>query len=97
MANSELAGEIRRSFEFFYSTSQRDTIHRVVLSGGCALLPDMASSLSNALELPVEIANPFQCIAADPKKFDAQYLASVAPQMTVAVGLALREPGDDAG
>ncbi len=97
MANSELAGEIRRSFDFFYSTSQRDTIHRVVLSGGCALLPDMAASLSSVLELPVEVTNPFQYITVDPKKFDAQYLASVAPQMTVAVGLALREPEDDAG
>lgn len=97
MANSELAGEIRRSFDFYHSTSQNDTIHRVVLSGGCALLPDLASCLSRTLELPVEIANPFQHIVADPKKFDAQYLASVAPQMMVAVGLALREAEDDAG
>ncbi|MBZ0161035.1 MAG: pilus assembly protein PilM [bacterium] len=95
MANSELAGEIRRSFDFYYSTSQRSTIHRVVLSGGCALLPDLTSSLSNALELPVEIADPFQHVVTDPKKFDAQRLACIAPQMTVAVGLALREPDDD--
>ncbi|MDE2322111.1 MAG: type IV pilus assembly protein PilM [candidate division NC10 bacterium] len=97
MVNGELAMEIRRSFDFYHSTSQKDTIHRVVLSGGCALLPDFAPSLSRALELPVEIANPFQYIVADSKKFDIQYLASIAPQMTVAVGLALREPEDDAG
>jgi type IV pilus assembly protein PilM len=96
MANNELAGEIRRSFDFYYSTSQSNTIHRVVLSGGCAPLPGLVSYLSHALELPVEIANPFQDIVADPKKFDAQYLASIAPQMTVAVGLALREPEDSA-
>lgn len=94
MANSELAAEIRRSFDFYYSTSQSHTIHQVILSGGCAPLPDLASYLSSALELPVEIGNPFQDIVADPKKFDAQYLASIAPQMTVAVGLALREPED---
>ncbi len=97
MVNSELAGEIRRSFDFYYSTSQHDTIHRMVLSGGCALLPGLADYLSSALELPVEIADPFQYIHAEPKKFDAQYLASIAPQMTVAVGLALREAEDDAG
>ncbi len=96
MANNELAGEIRRSFDFYYSTSHRDAIHRVVLSGGCALLSDLAASLSSVLELPVEVANPFQHIVADPKKFDSQYLASIAPQMTVAVGLALREPEDSA-
>jgi type IV pilus assembly protein PilM len=97
IANSELAGEIRRSFDFYYSTSQRDPVHRVVLSGGCALLSDLAPCLSRALELPVEVANPFQYIAADPKKFDATYLAGIAPQMTVAVGLALREAEGEAG
>lgn len=96
MANSELIGEIRRSFDFYHSTNQRDTIHRVVLSGGCALLPDLASCLSRTLELPVEIANPFQHIIVDPKRFDAQHLALIAPQMMVAVGLALRESEDDA-
>ncbi|KAB2961162.1 MAG: type IV pilus assembly protein PilM [Candidatus Methylomirabilis oxygeniifera] len=95
--NSELAGEIRRSFDFYYSTSQRDTIHRMVLSGGCTLLSGLAPYLSHALELPVEIANPFQHLSADPKKFDVQYLARIAPQMTVAVGLALREAEDGAG
>jgi type IV pilus assembly protein PilM len=94
-ANSELAGEIRRSFDFYYSTSQRRTIHRVVLSGGCALSPDLASCLASALELPIEIANPFHRMETDSKRFDAQYLAGIAPQMTVAVGLALREPEDD--
>lgn len=97
MVNAELAGEIRRSFEFYYSTSQHDTIHRMILSGGCALLSGLAGYLSSALELPVEIANPFEHIMADPKKFDAQYLASIAPQMTVAAGLALREAEDNVG
>lgn len=95
MANGELAGEIRRSFDFYRSTTQSDTIRRVVLSGGCALMPELAPYLSRALELPVEVANPFQHIVVDPKKFDPQYLAFIAPQMTVAVGLALREPEDD--
>jgi type IV pilus assembly protein PilM len=95
--NSELAGEIRRSFDFYYSTSQSETIDRMVLSGGCALLPGLASYLSSALALPVEIADPFHRVVADPKEFDAEYLAAIAPQMTVAMGLALREPGDDAG
>lgn len=93
--NGELASEIRRSFEFYRSTAQGDAINRVVLSGGCALLPNLSSSLSKALVLPVEIANPFREITADTKKFDPEYLAFIAPQMAVAVGLALREPGDD--
>lgn len=92
--HSELAAEIRRSFEFYRSSMQRDSIDRVVLSGGCARLPDLPSYLSQALEIPVEIANPLREIAADPKKFDPEYLSFIAPQMAVGIGLALREPGD---
>ena len=96
MVNSELAGEIRRSFEFYGSSAQGKTIQRVLLSGGCARLPDLSSYLSQALELPVEIANPFREITTDSKRFDPEYLAFVAPRMAVGVGLALREPDDDA-
>jgi type IV pilus assembly protein PilM len=96
MANGEFAGEIRRSFEFYRSSAQGEAISRVVLSGGCARLPDLPSYLSRALDLPVEIADPFRRIVADPKKFDPEYLAFVAPRMAVGVGLAIREPGDDA-
>jgi len=95
MANGELAEEIRRSFDFYHSTTQSDTIRRAVLSGGCALMPELAPYLSRTLELPVDVANPFQRIVVDPKKFDPHYMAFIAPQMTVAVGLALREPEDD--
>jgi type IV pilus assembly protein PilM len=94
MVNGELVGEIRRSFEFYRSSMQGAAIDRVVLSGGGARLPDLPSYLSNALELPVEIANPLRQIAADPKKFDPDYLSFIGPQMAVGVGLALREPGD---
>jgi type IV pilus assembly protein PilM len=95
MVNGELAGEIRRSFEFYRSSMQDDAIDRVVLSGGCARLPELSSHLSQVLELPVEIANPFRDITANRKQFDPEYLAYIAPQMAVGVGLALREPGDD--
>jgi type IV pilus assembly protein PilM len=92
----EQAGEIRRSFEFYRSSMPGGAIDRVVLSGGCARLPDLPSYLSHALELPVEIANPLRDVTADPKKFDPEYLSFIAPQMAVGVGLALREPGDQA-
>ena len=93
--SAELVGEIRQSVEFYTSSAPNRAIHRVVLSGGSAKLEGLASSVSQALALPVEIANPFRTIDADPRKFDPEYLAFIAPQMTVGVGLALREPGDD--
>lgn len=94
MVNSELAGEIRRSFDFFRSSSHSDTIHRVVLSGGCARLPGLVEYLSENLEMPCEVANPLRHVKADSKKFDPEYLEVIAPQLAVSVGLALRQAGD---
>ncbi len=94
MVNTELAGEIRRSFDFFRSSSPSDTIHRVVLSGGSARLHGLVEYLSESLEIPCEVANPLRGIKADPKKFDPAYLEVIAPQLAVSVGLALRQAGD---
>jgi len=94
MVNTELAGEIRRSFDFFRSSSPSDTIHRVILSGGSARLPGLVEFLSENLEIPCEVANPLRNVKADPKQFDPEYLQVIAPQLAVSVGLALRQAGD---
>ena len=94
MVNTELAGEIRRSFDFFRSSSHSDTIHRVVLSGGSARLRGLVEYLSENLEIPCGLANPLRNIKADPKVFDPEYLEVIAPQLAVSVGLALRQAGD---
>jgi type IV pilus assembly protein PilM len=94
MVNAEVAGEIRRSFDFFRSSSHSDTIHRVILSGGCARLPGLVEYLSENLEISFEVANPLRKIKADPKKFNPEQLEMIAPQLAVSVGLALRQAGD---
>jgi type IV pilus assembly protein PilM len=94
MVNAEVAGEIRRSFDFFRSSSHSETIHRVILSGGSARLPGLVEYLSENLEIPVEVANPLRKIKADKKKFDPEYLEAISPQLAVSVGLALRWAGD---
>jgi type IV pilus assembly protein PilM len=94
MVNAELAAEIRRSFDFFRSSSHSDTIHRLVLSGGCARLPGLVDYLSENLEIPSELANPLRHVKADPKEFDPEYLEVISPQLAVSVGLALRQAGD---
>lgn len=94
LVHAELAGDIRRSIDFFRSASPSGVIHRVLVSGGVACLPRFVPHLSEVLELQVEVANPLRRVKADPKRFDPEYLEYVAPQMTVGVGLAVREGGD---
>ncbi|MBI5166404.1 MAG: type IV pilus assembly protein PilM [candidate division NC10 bacterium] len=94
LVNTELAGEIRRSFDFFRSSTQNEVIHKVLLSGGCARLPGLREYLVESLDIPTEIANPLRKIKADPRKFDPEYLEYTSPQAAVSVGLALRQVDD---
>jgi len=92
--NNEVGGEIRRSFDFFRSSTQDEHIHKLVLSGGSARLPGLLEFLSKNLEVSGEIANPLRYIKADPKRFHPEYLDFIAPQTAISVGLALRKARD---
>ncbi|HEX9135908.1 MAG TPA: pilus assembly protein PilM, partial [Nitrospirota bacterium] len=67
---------------------------RVLVSGGCARIGNFIKTLSERLEVPVEVSNPFKNVKIDRKRFDTALIAESAPLCAVAVGLAIRRPGD---
>lgn len=91
---ADIVAETQRSFEFFRSTTGSDPVERVLVSGGCARIGQFSAILAERLEIPVEVANPFKNIKVDPKKFDPALIEAAAPLCAVAVGLAVRRPGD---
>jgi type IV pilus assembly protein PilM len=90
----DIVTEIQRSFEFFRSTAGSDKVTRVLVSGGCTRIPGFLSVLSERLEMPAEVANPFKNIKFDPKRFNLAFMEEAGPMAAVAVGLAIRRPGD---
>ena len=90
----DIVGETQRSFDFFRSTTGSDSVSRVLVSGGCARIGNFISALSERIGIPVEITNPFKNIKVDPKHFNPAALQEASPQCAVAVGLAIRRPGD---
>lgn len=94
LVNAELAGDVRRSIDFFRSAAPSGMIHRMMVSGGVARLPRFVPFLGESLDLRLEIANPLRHVKADSKQFDPEYLEYIGPQLSVGVGLALREVGD---
>jgi type IV pilus assembly protein PilM len=90
----DIVGETQRSFDFFRSTTGSEQVTRVLVSGGCARIANFTPVLSQRIEIPVEITNPFKNIKIDPKRFDPAFLQEAGPQCAVAVGLAIRRPGD---
>jgi len=87
----ELALEVQRTFDYFSSTAESDRISKIVLSGGAAELPGLTEYLTSTWGIPVETAQPFARI--DPGAF-ADDVAAAGASLAVAVGLALRRPGD---
>jgi type IV pilus assembly protein PilM len=87
-----VAMEIQKTFDFYRATTEDNEtqVQKILISGGGSKLAGLAHELSERLELPVEILNPFRNIKVDNKKFDPEYLSEIVPEMAVAVGLAVR-------
>lgn len=90
----DFAEELKRTFDFFYTTSAHDRVEEIVLSGGSAQLLNLDQVLKDAFSVPVEIMNPFKEIAYSETEFPPEWLNRHAPSMAVAVGMALRTVGD---
>lgn len=86
--------EIERSVDYFKSTYGGGDIKLVLLSGGGAKIPGIASELTQRLNIDTEIINPFRKIGYDKKVIDAETIQSIGPVAAVSVGLALRKIGD---
>jgi type IV pilus assembly protein PilM len=87
-----LASEIHRTLDFFYNQSGPDTesLSRLLVAGGCSKVHGLIPTLAERFKVPVEPFDPFRSININAKKFDESYIREFAPDMAVAVGLALR-------
>jgi type IV pilus assembly protein PilM len=84
-----MAQQISRAQQFFYSSSQISNIDHLFLAGGCASIEGIAELVQSKIGIPTSIANPFanMSVAA---KVPARALTNDAPALMVACGLALR-------
>ncbi|MFT4580790.1 MAG: type IV pilus assembly protein PilM [Gammaproteobacteria bacterium] len=84
-----MAQEVNRALQFFYSSSQVGAVDHVVIAGGCASIAGIDKLISEKLDTPVTIANPFAKMSVA-SRVRADALANDAPAMMIACGLALR-------
>lgn len=94
-ANEQVVDEIRNSFEFYGATSGgASAISRFYISGGSYGLPGLREGIGKATGVAHEILNPFQKISYDPKVLRPDFVSQISSICPVALGLALRKPGD---
>ena len=81
--------QIQRSIQFFSASQNNHRIDGIILSGGCASIPTIDTFVSDALNLPTCIANPFVDMAYS-SNINLTHLSDNASSLLVACGLALR-------
>ncbi len=59
--------QIKRTLQFFYSTSQHGFVDHILLAGGVANQPGLAELIQQQLEIPTTVANPFSTMTINRK------------------------------
>ena len=83
-----VADEMKKAIAFYKTDAKGEAPQSVLLSGGTAGMPEVASYFTKILGVEVVIGNPFLKVNIDPNA--AKSLAGYAPLYAVATGLAMR-------
>jgi len=84
-----MAQQVSRSLQFFFSSSQYNSVDHIVLAGGSSSIPGVDELIEQNQGVPTSVANPFSNMIISPK-IKAQVLSNDAPALMIACGLALR-------
>ena len=89
-AVDSLVSELRQSIIYYKNQTGKGEFDRIILCGGSARLSNLNTYLAQELGIPVEIYDPLRKINLDPRVFPRASLQGLAPQLTLALSLALR-------
>jgi type IV pilus assembly protein PilM len=82
-----IINEIRYMLDLFQGSNNQG-IEKIILSGGGALLVNLANYLENSLNIQVIVGDPWFRVSYGPEL--RPVLAEIGPKMSIAVGLAMR-------
>lgn len=85
-----MAQEVARALQFFYTSTPYSEVHHIVMAGGSVLVPGVVDVIRERTNANVLLADPFAGMAIAPR-IRARQLAADAPALMVACGLALRK------
>jgi len=84
-----VALEIQRAMQFFFTSTQYNSVEHILLTGGSAVIAGMDEMVSTRTQVNTMVANPFAGMAISPR-IQLKRLVADAPSLIVACGLALR-------
>jgi len=84
-----MAQQVSRSLQFFFSSSQYNSVDHIILAGGSASIPGVDELIEAKLGTNTTVANPFANMSLS-SRIKAQTLSNDAPALMISCGLALR-------
>ena len=82
--------EIKKAIDLYLSNNPDNPLSCLVLSGGGSKIRGLQQFIKAETGLRVTTFNPFVHMQLNEKKIDPEYLKSIAPEMAIAAGLAIR-------
>jgi type IV pilus assembly protein PilM len=84
-----LATEVQRALQFFFTSTQYHNVDHILLAGGSAVIPGLDEVVTTQAQVPAIIANPFVHMQTSPRVQQKRLMID-APSLIVACGLAMR-------
>ena len=84
-----MSQQVSRSLQFFFSSSQHNSVDHIVLAGGCAAIPGVEALIEDKLGITTSVANPFANMSLT-SKIKPEAIRSDASSLMIACGLAMR-------
>jgi type IV pilus assembly protein PilM len=83
-----VSDEIKKAVHYYQSEAEGDPPKSLILTGGSASMPEVASIMTELLGIEVSIGNPFSKLQMDPQAL--KQISGYAPFYAISVGLSMR-------
>jgi type IV pilus assembly protein PilM len=84
-----VALEVTRALQFFFTSTPYGRVDQIMLGGGCAVIDGLADVVANRAQTPTSVINPFKGMEIDTDIKEKQLRAD-APSLLTCTGLAMR-------
>lgn len=82
--------EIKKAIDLYLANNPEKPLKSIILSGGGSKVKGLTEYLNRETGLDVIVFNPFRSMTYDINKLDKNYVESIASEMAIATGLAIR-------
>ena len=81
--------QLHRFLQFYYASSQRDSVAQILICGGCARIPGVDEQIQAVIGIPVRVINPFTRVALGPRVSPVRFTNDMQA-LLISAGLSLR-------